>query len=107
MSKFIRLRVFIGVVCLGVLSVSTWFANALFHSPNEGAALHLLTLLGEVAVAVCIVSLLGLIWAAFAPRWAGGLFRFAWGHLKYAAYVFYAMLGIVGIYAVVSHVFGH
>ena len=92
---------------MGVLYVSAWFADALFHSPDEGMALHLLTLLlAEVAAAVCIVSLLGLIWAVFAPRWVGGLFRFAWSHLKYAAYVFYAMLGIVGIYAVVSHIFG-
>src|SRR5262245_46599807 len=38
MSKFIRLRVFIGVVSLGVLYVSASFANGLFHSPYEGAA---------------------------------------------------------------------
>ena len=107
MSKLIRFRLFIGIVCLVVLYLSASFAHGLFHGPDQGTALNLLRfLLGEVAAALSIVSLLGLIWAAFAPRWVAGFFRFAWGHFKYAVYVFYAMIGVVGIYAVVLRIFG-
>ena len=106
MSKMIRFRLFIGVVCLTVLYLSASFAHGLFHGPDQGTALNLLRfLLGEVTVALSVVSLLGLVWAVFAPCWVGRLFRFAWGHFKYAAYVFYGMLAGVGIYGVVLRVF--
>ena len=106
LSKLIRFRLFIGVVCLIVFYLSASFAHGLYHGPDQGRALNLLRfLLGEVAAALSIVSLLGFIWAVFAPRWVAGLFRFAWRHFKYALYVFYAMLGGVGIYAVVLRLF--
>jgi hypothetical protein len=107
MDKLIRFRLFIGVMCLTILYLSASFAHGVFHGQDEGMALNLLRfLLGEMASALAVVSLLGLIWAVFAPRWVSGFFRFAWGHFKYAAYVFYAMIAVVGIYAVVLHVLG-
>ena len=106
MSKLIRLRVFIGIVCLVVLYLSASFARGLVHGSDQGMALNLLRiLLGEAGTALSIVAFLGLIWAVLMPRWVVGLFRFAWHHLKYAVYVFYASLVVVGIYSVALRIF--
>jgi hypothetical protein len=106
MSKLIRLRVFVGVVCLVVLYFSASFARGLLHGPDQGMALNLVRiLLGEAAIALSIVAFLGLIWAVLMPRWVVGLLRFAWHHLKYAVYVFYGSLLIVGIYGVALRIF--
>jgi hypothetical protein len=83
MNKLIQFRLFVGIVCVTALYLSASFANGLFHSPDQGMALNLLLfLLGEAASAVAVVAFLGLIWAAFAPRWVSRVFRFAWGHLN-------------------------
>src|SRR5437867_4377624 len=106
MSKLIRLRVFVGIVCLTVLYLSASFGFGLLHGPDQGMALNLLRiLLGEAAIALSIVSFLGLIWAVLAPRWVVGLFRFAWQHLKYAVYAFYASLVVVGVYGIALRIF--
>ena len=105
MDKLLRLRVFVGIACMVVLYFSASFAHGLFHGPDQGLALNLLRiLLGEAAIAVCIVSFLGLLWAVLLPRWVVGLFRFAWHHLKFAVYVFYTSLVVVGLYGVVLRV---
>ncbi len=106
MSKLIRLRIFIGILCVVVLYLSASFAFGLLHGPDQGLALNLLRLLlGEAVIAVSIVAFFGLVWAALTPRWVAGLFRFAWHHLKYAVYVFYASLLIVGIYGAALRIF--
>ena len=106
MSQPIRARVFIGVVCLLVLYLSASFAFGLLHGPDQGIALKLLRiLLAEAAVALSTVALLGLLWAVLTPRWVVGLFRFAWHHLKYAVYAFYASLVIAGLYGAALRIF--
>ncbi len=107
MNKLIRFRLFIAIVCLIVLYLSASFAHGCFHGPDQGMALNLLRfLLGEVTAAVSIASLLGLIWAALAPRWVAGVFRYAWQHLKYALYILYGMLVVVGIYGAILRILG-
>jgi len=105
MNKLVRFRIFIGILCLTALYLSSTFAHGLLHAPDQGRALNLLRfLLCDVAIALSIAAFLGLIWAVFAPRWVGGLFRFAWRHFKYVLYAFYATLVAVGIYAIVLRI---
>lgn len=106
MNDLLRFRIFIGTLSLTVICLSGSFAYKLSRKPAQESELDLLILiLCEVLVALSIASLLGFIWAVFAPQWVGKIFRLVWHHFKYVLYVFYATLAAVGIYAVFLSIF--